>query len=100
MKDPQPLDELLDGLLGKLGIARPMDVTRLVKDWAEVAGEPWATRCRPVLLRDGELLVEVDDGAAATLLKYHESDLVIRLGERLGKGLVTTVRVRLRRTGA
>lgn len=95
MTDPQRIDELLDGLLQALGVARPLDVTHLVESWAEVAGEPWGERSRPVLLKDGELVVEVEDGTAATLLKYRQAELVERLGERLGRGLVTTVRVRM-----
>jgi predicted nucleic acid-binding Zn ribbon protein len=98
MTDPQPIDELLDELLQALGVARPVDVAQLVENWAELAGEPWGERSRPVLLRNGELVVEVADGTAATLLKYRQSDLVERLGAKLGRGLVNTVRVRITRT--
>ena len=98
MTDPQPIDELLDELLQALGVARPVDVAQLVESWAELAGEPWGERSRPVLLKDGELDVEVADGTAATLLKYRQSDLVERLGEKLGRGLVNTVRVRITRS--
>lgn len=98
MTDPQSIDELLDELLQALGVARPVDVAQLVEKWAELAGEPWGDRSRPVLLKDGELLVEVTDGTAATLLKYRQSDLVERLGDKLGRGLVNTVRVRISRS--
>lgn len=98
MSDPRRIDELLDELLQALGVARPVDVAELVESWADVAGEPWGGRSRPVLLKDGELVVEVEDGTAATLLKYRQADLVERLGERLGRGLVSTVRVRMARS--
>lgn len=96
MSDPQPIDELLDDLLESLGVARPLEVAQLVERWGELAGEPWGARSRPALLKDGQLVVDVDDGTAATLLKYRQADLIERLGERLGRGLVTTVRVRIR----
>jgi predicted nucleic acid-binding Zn ribbon protein len=97
MTDPRRIDELLDDLLQALGVARPVDVAQLVENWAELAGEPWGERSRPVLLKDGELVVEVEDGTAATLLKYRQADLIERLGERLGRGLVSTIRVRMAR---
>lgn len=98
MKDPTPLGELLDGLLEGLGVARPTDTAELVERWDSVAGEPFAERSQPVQLRDGELLLEVADGTTATLLRYHEADLVERLKSELGAGLVTTVRVRVARS--
>lgn len=98
MRDPQPIDELLDELLETLGVARPLDVAELVDNWEGLAGEPWGERSRPVLLKDGELVVEVDDGTAATLLKYREADLIERLGDKLGRGLVMTIRIRIGRS--
>ena len=93
---PSPIDEVLDRILGDIGLARPVDVAYLVEHWEEVAGPPWAERSQPVHLRDGELVVEASDGAAASLLRYQGAALVARLEDVLGQGLVTSVRVRRR----
>ena len=91
------IEDLLDRVLERIGVARPVDVVYLVENWARVAGEPWATRSRPVHLEDGELIVEAADGSAASLLRYQAAGLVNRLDEALGQGLVTSVRVRMGR---
>ena len=96
-RNPEPVGALLDGVLRRLGVARPVGVTQLVSDWPTIAGEPWASRSRPVGLRDGVLSVEVADSTAATLLKYDAKSLVSRLEKSLGKGLVTEVRVQVGR---
>ena len=91
---PTPIHELLDRGLEQAGVARPVDVADLVERWPDLAGEPWASRSRPVHLQDGELVVEADGGPAASLLRYQVSALVDRLERELGPGLVTVVRVR------
>ncbi len=88
------IEDLLDGVLQRIGVARPVDVVYLVENWERVAGEPWATRSWPVHLEDGELVVEAADGSAASLLRYQCLALVSRLDEALGQGLVTSVAVR------
>ncbi len=80
---PEQIGEVLDQLLSRLGVARPLDVAVLVDSWADLAGEPWASRSRPVGLDDGELVVEVVDATAASLLKYQSSELVRRLEKAL-----------------
>ena len=98
MTDPTPLKELLDSLLTGLGVARPVLTTELVERWDALAGEPFAGRSKPVHLQGGELVVEVSDGATATLLRYHEADLVNRLSAELGQGLVSAIRTRVARS--
>ena len=97
MRDLEPVAGFLDQVLRKLGMPDPVDLSRLVDEWPDVAGEPWGTRSRPAGLTDGELLVEVEDGSMATLLRYQQAALVERLERRLGGGLVTSVRIRVSR---
>ncbi len=99
MSDPTPIRELLQGVLARLGVARPLEVAELVARWDEVAGEPWAGRTTPASLDGGELVLEVGDGATAALLRYQTTQLVARLDEQVGRGLVTSVRVRVRKPG-
>jgi predicted nucleic acid-binding Zn ribbon protein len=48
-------------------------------------------------LRNGTLTLEVDDQVWATPLRYLESGIVATLAERLGPGVVSTVRIAVRR---
>ena len=97
MRDLEPVSGFLDQVLRRFGMPDPVDLSRLVEEWPELAGEPWGTRSRPAGLDRGELLVEVDDGSVATLLRYQQAALVERLERQLGAGLVTSVRIRVNR---
>ncbi len=91
----EEISDVLDDVMRRLGVARPVDVAQLVTDWDDTAGEPWAGRSQPAALEGGELVVEVSDGAAASLLRYQTGDLIRRLEKVLGQGLVTSVRIRV-----
>ena len=100
MSDLQRIGDDLGAVLRRLGLPAPGALERLVDDWAAVAGEPWSTRARPVGLQRGELVVEVADGATASLLRYQANALLDRLEEGLGARLVETVPSSALRAGA
>jgi len=95
MSDLQRIGDDLAAVLRRLGLPAVDAMQRLVDDWAELAGEPWASRSRPAGLQRGELIVEVADGTSASLLRYQAGDLLRRLEEGLGARLVDTVRIRV-----
>jgi len=96
MSDLQPIGEGLEEILRRLGLPSPGALERLVTDWPGVAGEPWAGRTTPVGWQSGELVLEVADGATASLLRYQVPALVERLESALGARLVEAVRLRVR----
>lgn len=98
-RDPEPVGDLIDAVLSRLGVHRPPDTVELISRWAEIAGSPWAERAVPAALRDGILIVEVADGGTAALLKYRSGELIRRLEEAFSPGVVNTVRVRVARRG-
>ncbi len=93
MTDLERVGDGLDRVLRRLGMPVVPDLARLVDGWAVLAGEPWASRTDPVGLRDGELLVAVQDGADATLLKYQVEALLKRLEKGLEGRLIGSVRI-------
>lgn len=95
MSDLERIGDGLEAVLRRLGLPAVDVLQRLVSDWAELAGEPWASRARPAGLQRGELVVEVADGTSASLLRYQTEELLRRLEEGLGARLVDTVRIRL-----
>jgi hypothetical protein len=96
MSDLERIGDGLEGMLHSLGLPPPGVLDRLTGEWAALAGEPWGSRAEPVALQRGELLVEVADGATASLLRYQVPGLVDRLEGALGARLVDTVKIRLR----
>lgn len=95
MSELERIGENLDELLQRLGLPAADAVQRLMSQWAQLAAEPWASRARPVGLQRGELVVEVTDGATASLLKYQCGELLERLERGLGARFVDAVRIRL-----
>jgi predicted nucleic acid-binding Zn ribbon protein len=65
--------------------------------WREIVGPAVADHARPRSLRDGTLRISVDEPAWATHLRYLSNDIVRRVGEVAGAGIVTTIEVSVRR---
>ena len=94
-RDLEPMASVLDGVLAKIGVGRAPDVLRLMAEWDVLAGGRWVGVSRPVVLKSGRLIVEVRDGAVASLLKYQVQDLLGRLQSELGAGVIDSVHLRL-----
>jgi predicted nucleic acid-binding Zn ribbon protein len=95
--DPVPVTDALDGLLRSLraGAGRA-EVGGVFGRWAEAVGPALAAHVSPVRLEHGMLLVEVDDPAWATQVRYLASDLIARLADVTGVA-VDGIDVRVRR---
>jgi predicted nucleic acid-binding Zn ribbon protein len=63
--------------------------------WEGVVGPNVAAHAHPLTLRDGVLIVGVDQPAWATELNHLKADLLRRIGEVTGSAEVTEVRVRV-----
>jgi len=88
------LKQLLPSLLAKLakesGSARA-----LLPIWEEAVGPQIARLARPVTLENGQLLIGVPSAVWARDLQQREAELVTRLSEKLGSGVVTRLAFRL-----
>ena len=91
----RPIGAGLEKMLRALGMPETIDVASLVDDWATIAGEPFGSMSSPASFGDGVLTLRAEDGVAASLLKYRVGDLIGRLSERFGDGVVTSVRIRV-----
>ena len=92
--DPVPVTDALDGLLRSLrGGAGRAEVGGVFGRWEEAVGQALAANVRPVRLEHGTLLVEVDDPAWATQVRYLADDITARLAEVTG---VTVERIDVR----
>ncbi|MDH5373257.1 MAG: DUF721 domain-containing protein [Acidimicrobiia bacterium] len=88
------MSSILRSALSALGLER-IDLTlTLMSEWDEIAGEPWAGSSNPLVVKDGELTVEAASPTAVRFLRYSTGDLLRRLDERFGEGIVQVVTVR------
>jgi hypothetical protein len=95
MSDLEPIGGEVEEFLTKLGMPPMLDVARLVDEWDELAGEPFSSMATPAGFSDGELVVEVTNGPAASIMKYRAGALLDRLRDSLGDGVVERIRIRV-----
>lgn len=96
---PTELGALLDRVVRGMGAPGTDAVELVFNRWDEVVGGVLASRTRPVSLEHATLVLEADDPAVVSHVRWLETDLLARLAELLGAGRVTSVEVRVARRG-
>ena len=97
MTEPRPLAEGVDHVLAELGAPPADTLTALVDGWADLVGETAAGHCSPRSVEHGRLLVAVDDPAFAEHLRWSERQVLERIDDLVGAGVVDRLDVRVRR---
>ena len=98
-RDPVPISASLDSVVRSLRGPSREAVSGLFGNWDEAVGEQVATHVRPIKLDEAVLVVEVDDPAWATQVKFLSSNIIARLHEVAGVR-VERIDVRVERRGA
>ena len=99
MNDPTPISQSLDGVVRSLRGPSRAAVSGVFGRWVEAVGEQVAAHVRPLKLDERVLVVEVDDPAWATQVKFLAPTIIERLGE-IGGVEVDRVEVRVDRRAA
>ena len=94
MKDLHPVGALLKSILGSMGLDRVQLTLTLMEEWDDLAGSPWVGASNPLVVKDGELIVESTSPTTVRFLKYAVGDLMRRLDDRFGEGVIESVTVR------
>jgi len=92
--DPQPLTDALGGLLAARGWRDRAAVGTVFGDWARIVGAQLAAHTTPESFADGELTVSADSSAWAAQVRLLAPQLLKRLAEELGHGVVHRIKVR------
>jgi predicted nucleic acid-binding Zn ribbon protein len=79
-----------------LGMPAPDLLEGLSSEWVTIAGEVLAPHTSVRSVRDGVCTVEVDGAGWATQLRYAERQVLERLEQRCGPGVVTSIRAVVR----
>lgn len=98
--EPRPVGEALDRVLRGLGAPAAPNMSALFRSWPELVGEQLAQRTHPISVRDGALRIAVDDPAWASQLRWLEPELLARMCDVLGTGVVERLEVRVRPRGS
>jgi predicted nucleic acid-binding Zn ribbon protein len=90
------LSQLVQKELTALGLTERMMEDQLVSIWEEVVGPANAFHTRPIQLKKGELTVAVSQPALKyDLERFHMAEILRRLQEKMGKGMVRVIRFRV-----
>lgn len=92
-RDPQAVGATIRDLVDGRGWERTTRVATVLACWHEIVGEAIAGHCRPEAVNDGELMLVAESTSWATQLRLLTPTLLAKIEERLGPGLVTSVRV-------
>jgi predicted nucleic acid-binding Zn ribbon protein len=82
--DPVPITTSLEGVVRSLRGPGRREVGGVFGRWAEAVGEQVAAHVQPVKLDRGVLVVEADDPAWATQVKFLSGTIAARLHEVIG----------------
>ncbi|HEU4895613.1 MAG TPA: DUF721 domain-containing protein [Acidimicrobiia bacterium] len=93
-RDLEHFSESVDDMFAKLGLPDPVVMAGVSSEWDELAGPPWSGRSRPVYMKGSTLVVEAVSPSMIAFLKYGETELLRRLSERFGEGVVDSIEIK------
>jgi predicted nucleic acid-binding Zn ribbon protein len=92
---PAPVGDVVEHLLRHLGAPAPDALDLVFGRWESLVGARIAAQAEPVAISAGTLAVRAADPAWGNQLRWLERDLLARLDEVLGVGVVTAIEVRV-----
>ena len=94
-RPPRPVAGDVDRILASLGAPPAPVLSVLAEKWAEIVGPVATEHCRPGSLVDGRLRIEVADSTWASQIKWQRAELIGRVAEFVGTGVVRTMDVQV-----
>jgi predicted nucleic acid-binding Zn ribbon protein len=94
-RPPRRVAESLDAVTAPLGGPRANVTTSVFGGWEALVGPEIAAHATPTSLRDGVLVLVVDQPAWATQLRYMTSDLKDRIQAATGVDAVSGILIRI-----
>jgi predicted nucleic acid-binding Zn ribbon protein len=93
--DPRPVADSLDRVTRALGAPHARSLATLFSRWEAVVGPEIAQHAEPRSVRDGVLVLVVDQPAWATQLRYLVPELLARIRAGVSQSGVTEVQIRV-----
>jgi predicted nucleic acid-binding Zn ribbon protein len=92
---PRPLSESLDRVTRRIGAPRATVLAEVFNRWEQVVGPEVAAHAEPASLRNGVLVIAVDQPAWATQLRFLGADLLARVRDATGCSDVAEIQVKV-----
>ncbi len=93
--EPRPVNESLDRIMRSLGAPPGDTFSRIREHWPEWVGADLVEHCELVALRDGALVVRVDEPPFVTSLRWSEARIVAACDDEIEVGLVDRLTIRV-----
>jgi predicted nucleic acid-binding Zn ribbon protein len=93
---PAPLKGPLERVMRSLGAPPPATLNLVFDSWSDIVGTAIGGASTPLSLDRGVLVVGVPDGGWASQLRWMERDLLTKISEAVGEGVVERLDVRVR----
>jgi predicted nucleic acid-binding Zn ribbon protein len=87
----QRIQDVLQRVIGQLGLARRLHETDAVAKFAEIVGESLADKAEAVSIENGRLVVRVPSPTWRQELSYRREEIAKALNETLGEEVVREV---------
>ena len=94
--EPRPLGASLDHVTRTLGMPSAAVLETVFTQWSDLVGPVVAAHAHPASLRGGVLVVNVDDPAWGSELRYRAQDMLSKIAASVGVGSPTRMEVRVR----
>jgi predicted nucleic acid-binding Zn ribbon protein len=83
--------DILAGLKESTALGRNLEEAQIWQRWPELAGMDFMPHGRPLGVREGTLIIEVDSAVWMHKFAYTKRDLVRRINRMIGRNLVTDI---------
>lgn len=94
-RDTKHVAEFLDRVTASIGAPKALTLSTVFSRWEELVGSEIASHAAPRSLRDGVLVVEVDEPAWAAQLGFLSSQLLGKLQAKAGAEELSEIRFRV-----
>lgn len=94
-REPRRARDSLDRVTGSIGVPSAATLSVVFARWEQLVGEEIASHARPRSLRDGVLVVDVDEPAWAAQLGFLSSQILSNLQAEAGAGEVGEIHFRV-----
>lgn len=92
---PEPISSLLQGIVENISRAKKNDINTIVNEWSNITGREIFRHTKPVSLKQGNLLVNVDESAWLYQVSFMKNDIVTALNKKLGQNKIKNIRFRI-----
>ncbi len=88
----EKIGPLLGRVIKDLGLQKRIEEYKVIDEWESIVGRAIAKRVVPVTVERGRLVVKVTSSPWLFEMKMREADILGKIGERLGEGVIREIR--------